>query len=58
MTPDIGIGNSKLKHQGTKGKFEDLLKRNQNNSAMNIHLNNNQNEISRNKTKNLDINNS
>lgn len=57
-TPDLIGNNSKIKNQGSKGKFEDLLKRNQNNSAMNIHQNSNPNDIVRSKTKNIDINNS
>lgn len=58
-TPDLVGNNNKIKNQGSKGKFEDLLKRNQNNnSAMNINLNSNPNDIVRSKTKNLDINNS
>jgi hypothetical protein len=59
LTPDI-IG-SKFKNQGSKAKFEDLLKRNQNSSALNINspnLNPNDNIIRPKNKYNIEVNNS
>lgn len=59
LTPDIAGG--KFKHQGSKAKFEDLLKRNQNSSALNINspnLNPNDNIIRPKNKYNIEVNNS
>jgi len=61
LTPDIAGG--KFKHQGSKAKFEDLLKRNQNSSALNIqspnlNLNPNDNIIRPKNKYNNEVNNS